>query len=374
MRSLTLHHFVVFGLLAWGLPAALFIGPLAIWLSLLTTAPILVSLWLVGRSPSAETPTPQPAAFLVVLCLGLVYLAVDATVGRMKFAENLFLSTHALSKTVEDINVSMSKGRGVVDLLGGIMIFLPFVLFDLVRRAPNRLRPALWALAGALAFYEVGISRGYLLMAIIVMLLGTKINVLRSLIAGGLSLLGFVAASSARGDFSNATFSNPLFDAIGVPFMNLTLLVGRAPDGAGWFDFLMEFFKKFIPSFFYSKSVFSFNAEMSKLIYPIQSDYLESISIFTYLGEYYYYKPQFLTALVGGCLLGLLCYWVEKLMRTHGFNSARYFAGFMCVVLLRSRVQDVFSFLLFLAIFIYLYRFIVAVTEDWFTTRLIERF
>jgi len=363
MKKLTLHHFVIFGLLAWGLPATFFLGPTAIWLTLATTLPVLVSMWLVRRSSTPEAKAPNLSGYLLILCLGVAYLVLDAAVGRMKFSENLFLSTHALSKTVEDINVGMSKGRGLVDLLGGIMIFLPFILFDLVRRAPNRLRPALWILAGSLAFYEVGISRGYLLMAIIVMLLGTKINLLRSLIAGGLSLLGFAAASFARGDFGNATFSNPLFDAIGVPYLNLALLVDRAPEGGSWFEFLMEFAKKFIPSFFYSKSVFSFNAEMSKLIYPLHSDYLESISIFTYLGEYCYYKPQLMTALVGGILLGLLCYWTEKLLRANGFDSARYFAGFMCIVLLRSRVQDVFSFLLFLAIFIYLLRFIVALAH-----------
>ena len=117
-------------------------------------------------------------------------------------------------------------------------------------------------------------------------------------------------------------------------------------------SFTLEFFKKFVPSFIYSKEIFSYNLEMTKIIYPHFGDYIESVSVFTYLGELIYYKPTILTSMIAGTLLGILSRFLERILRHDNLNSVRIFAGFMCIVLLRSRIQDVFSFLIFMALFL----------------------
>src|SRR5205085_3104470 len=130
------------------------------------------------------------------------------------------------------------------------------------------------------------------------------------------------------------------------PFINLSMLLNTDCGSGHWYGFVAEFFKKFLPASIFPKTVFTFNVEMTSCIYPFFGKAPESISIFTYLGEIVYYKPSILTAFAAGTLIGVLARVVDGRLVRYGLSTARVFAGLLCVVLLRSRLQDVLSFLL----------------------------
>jgi hypothetical protein len=281
-----------------------------------------------------------------------MYLLIDALAGRQKFDINMFLSLTATSTFIDSANDTVSQGRGVIDLLGAMMVVLPFALIDTARLAPVAVRIAMWSTGIIYIFYDVGISRGYLLMAVLSIFLGKNMKATNLLWSVGIAMVAFFAASAVRGDFDELAFSNPLFDAVAWPYINLGLFLESNCGNAGWSDFITEFAKKFLPAFLVPKEIFSFNIEMTRCIYPSFMGTVNSISIFTWLGEMYYYGPSLLTSIAAGVLLALFCRLVDARVNQMQLHSLRVFSGLLCIVLLRSRIQDVLSFLLLLFIFL----------------------
>ena len=358
LNRIRLQHFILIGLLAWGLPGIYLGGAEVLFAVVAVTIPVWVSLWR-SRGPEPEPHQPSTSNYGLLIILLVSYFLLDAIFGRQKFAQNLFFSTSAVNDFIDSANAGVSQGRGVIDLLGAVTVFTPFALFDYARNTTRKKRLLLYFLVMIFIVYEIGISRGYLLMAMLSIFMGVTTNNRRLIIAVAGSLGIFVLASYVRGDFQDVAFSNPLFDALGWPYINLAMLLEKNVDGGGWIDFLLEFFKKFLPSFIYPKEIFSFNVEMTKIIYPHFGEYIQSVSVFTYIGELLYYKPPILTSTLAGILLGLLARFLERIIKQNSLNSTRIFSGLMCVVLLRSRIQDVFSFLIFLAIFLSIWTAIV---------------
>jgi len=208
----------------------------------------------------------------------------------------------------------------------------------------------LWTAALLLIFYGIAASRGAALIAIMVIVLGRTSNWRRIALAGGVALALFFLASLARGDFGNT--GTPLAAAFEAPFFNLTMMLSKHCGNAPWYAYLGEFFKKFIPAFIYPKTVYSFNVETSYCIYPGADNTLTSISIFTWLGEVFYYTPSILTAISAGILLGALARVVNRMLVKNELVCARIALGIACVVMLRSRTQDVLSFLIAQVIFL----------------------
>jgi hypothetical protein len=91
--------------------------------------------------------------------IAIVYLFADALFGRQKFELNLFLSDVAVERFVDQANAGVSQGRGIIDLVGAVMAFLPFAMIDLARRTSAANRVLLVAIGLLLVFYEAGISR-----------------------------------------------------------------------------------------------------------------------------------------------------------------------------------------------------------------------
>ena len=345
-----LHYYILIGLLGWGLPAVAVVGPQAFVWVIAAALPV----WLASRRVGARRELPKavdaPVALLGVLAI--LYVALDATLGRQKLAANMFLSPMALDVTIASINQNVSQGRGVVELVGALSIFIPFALCDLARSLESRRsRLVLRVVAGLFIFYEVGVSRGYAVMSVAALMLGAKATRARLASAGLFSLAVFSVSSMIRGDFGEVTYSNPLFDGVVWPYVNLEFLLKADCGNASWTDFLLECVKKIVPAFLFPKEVYSFNVEMTRCVYPSFANYVESVSIFTYLGEFVYYSPSVVTALVAGLALASLCTIAEAMLMRYGVMSTRMFAGLMCIVLLRSRVLDVASFLLFLIAF-----------------------
>jgi len=356
MKSFGIAHYVLLGLLAWGLPGVFIGGISAFFISVCIALP----LWLFRRFPPsfAHTRTVGQGGTITVLLLTLMYLLFDMLIGRQKFDSNMFLVVSATANVIDTANETVSQGRGPTELLGAMMVVMPFTLIDTARQTSKTLRAAIWCVSLLYIFYDTGISRGYLLMAVLSVAIGTATRFRNLIGAGCLALTAFIGASLARGDFDEVSFSNPLFDGIVWPYINLGLLLQSDCGGASWIDFIIEFVKKFVPSILIPKEIFSFNIEMTRCIYPSIINTVESISIFTWLGEIYYYGPNYLTAIVAGVFLAVLCRQIDIRLQQMQLPILRIFAGLMCIVLLRSRVQDVFSFLLFLWIFLIFYQFI----------------
>jgi hypothetical protein len=346
-----IQEYVIVGLLAWGLPAAIILGPWAIAWTLLACLPVGLTSWWTRRHPTPPGPKLDPPIVPLVV-LSLAYVAVDATLGRKKLELNMFLREGALEKAIEQINESVSQGRGVAELLGGLLAFLPFSLFDLSRRFRGaqgwngRLTALLFA------FYDAAISRGFALVAILSLVAGGRTTWRRVAVVGSAALAVFGVASFLRGDFREMSFSNPLFDAVGWPYLNLAFLHGGECGSASPASYGLEFVKKFVPAFLLPKTIFSFNIEMTRCIYPLFGDEVAAVSVFTWVGELVYYAPGWITALLAGSLLAIAAAGCDALLDRADLPSTRAFAGLMCIVLLRSRTQDVLSFLIFLALFL----------------------
>ncbi len=356
MNRLSVAHFLLVGALAWGLPGALIVGPQAVALVLVAATPLWWAAWRSTNTDKAPSRSMQPRVTDIALVFALIYLLLDATLGRQKFAINLFLVGQATEQFIDRANETVGQGRSIVELIGALMLFLPFALIDAGRRSPPDRRFIFWIVGLLLVFYEIGISRGFLLVSVIAVLLGGTMQIGRLLLATLASLALFVTASAVRGDFAEVVFSNPLFDAIAWPYINLALLIDADCGGGTTAQFATEFLKKFLPGFLVAKDVFSFNIEMTRCIYPFFGDSVESISIFTYLGELFYYRPPIMSALVAGGLLAALARVVDRELVRAQLLSVRLFSGLLCIVLLRSRILDVLSFLLFLFIFLYCWR------------------
>jgi hypothetical protein len=361
MNRLPVGHFIIIGLLFWGLPAFFVVGPAAI----LYTVAAVLPVWLLSRRSPAMRISTEPAdrigttaTFILVAC-ALTYLVEDAFFGQRLLESNLFLhGAKAVDLSVEQSNVGVSQGRGIVVLFGIIISLLPFCLIDVAGKARRFERWALWSSAMLLLFYGVVASRGAVIIAVLTIVMGKTSNWRRIAMAGGLAFVFFILASAARGDFG---FShNPLGEAVGAPYVNLLLMRTVNCGSAHWYNYVAEFFKKFVPSFIYPKSIYSFNTETSLCIYPSADNSVTSVSIFTWLGEIFYYTPSILTAICAGILLGSLGRMVNWQLVRNELPCSRISIGFAIIVLLRSRSQDVLSYLIAQAIFLsfwpYLYR------------------
>ena len=171
------------------------------------------------------------------------------------------------------------------------------------------------------------------------------------LIGCSVALLLFALASRLRGDYGN-TGGSPLWAAVSGPYINLMLMRATNCGTAPWHSFVGEFFKKFIPAFLFPKTIYSFNMETSLCIYPTADNNVSAVSIFTWLGEIYYYTPSILTAISAGVLLGAMGRLVDQRLVKNRLPVSRVAIGFACMTMLRSRTLDVLSYLIGQLIFL----------------------
>jgi hypothetical protein len=344
MKRISLPHFIIIGLLFWGLPAAFVDGPEAIVYTLAAVLPV----WLFARTgPQSESVPPRRlgGTTCLILVMGtVIYLTADALFGQKLFQQNVFLfGTTSLDRVIDQINAGVGEGRGIAALLGTFTTLLPFCLIDVAERAPRYGRWALWTVAILVIFYNVTSSRGQVLVAVMAIVLVRASNWRRMILAGGIAFGAFTVASTLRGD---AGVQGPMASAVATPYFNLLLMTSSHCGGAPWYSFVLEFLKKFVPAFLFPKSIFSFNVEMSWCIAPGADKNLASVSVFTWMGEILYYRPSLLTALVAGCLMGGMGRIVDRQVVRYRLFSSRMYAGFVCIMLLRSRVLDVMSYLI----------------------------
>ncbi len=354
MSRLSLGSFLIVGLLFWGLPATIVAGPRALEYTFVAVLPV----WYFCRGDSSVPSVPpgrvSTATCAILALFSLIYLLWDAIFGRQLLNVNMFLFRDAaVARLVEDTSAGMGKGGGVADLLGNVLSLLPLGLIDATKCTTRYGRWILWAVALLLLFYETGSGRGFLLMVVAAIVLGRTSDWRRIALGIGLALAVFSVASAFRGDAAQA--ENPMISGTLAPFINLGLLLNAHCGNASWYSYILEFLKKFLPAFLIPKNIFSFNMEMSLCIYPSVDNSVNAISIFTWLGEIFYYTPSLLTALCAGVLMGGLAHAVDRLLVKNQLYSARLFAGLMCILFPRSRSQDLFTFLIAQILFLTLF-------------------
>jgi len=363
MRRLSLLHFSIAGLLFWGLPAVFVVGPQAIIYTVAAVLPVWLLTLRKSDVPARPAQKLSTATCAVLTGFSLIYLIGDSLFGRQMLQYNMFLfRTAGVDRLIEGANTGMSKGGGVADLLGSILLLLPFGLIDSTRLASKYARSALWSIAIIILFYQAGSGRAAVLMAVMAIAFGKSSDWRRILVAVGLALAAFAVASSFRGDTANTDV--PLLNGIAWPFINLGLMLDAHCGTAPWYSFIAEFLKKFLPAFLFPKTIFSFNMEMSLCVYPSADNAVTSVSVYTWLGEIFYYKPSLLTAVLAGCLLAILAWVVDRRFVANQMYSARLFAGLLCFNYPRSRTQDMFTFLIGQFIFlVFVFPFLTNLTR-----------
>jgi hypothetical protein len=344
------------GLLAWGLPAAALDngGREIAWLVLIAAFPsIIFGLWLAFYDRGKWVVSLSGRMTVVLLPALLVgYIIMDAIFGRCMFSQNMFLNPGSVDLFLEEATNQGNSGRGLIDLFGTVLFFLPFALYDISTKCAKVVRYLIWGVVAFALFYQMGVSRGLVAMAFVSIVGARLLTTGRCVALGFGAVLLFFVASFVRGDFLSPTKYNPLFDGIYFPYFNLELLIEKAPEGQSWIRYIVEILQKPIPGSIYNKEVFSFNIEMTKVIYPFWGDNIKSISVFTYVAELLYYKPSWVVALCGGGTVAFVGGLANLYLRRCGLHSTRLICGFMIILLLRSRILDVVSLLVALMLFI----------------------
>jgi hypothetical protein len=349
----------MFGLAGWGVPAIVILGPAAAAYSLLAILPILAFCWNDRRTLLDTTARDEadPKWLSADISIGLMFVAIlftlyDAAFGKQMLTQNVFLNPHAVDVTIAKTDAEVGQGRSLVNLIGDLMVFMPFVLVDLARRSQTRFRLAMMAVAALCIFYQSGASRGMLLMSAFALFAGSGRLTLFRLIVGGTVALGlYEIASIMRGDMATTQYSNPMADSVIWPFINLGMLNDAGCGNGTVLGFIGQFLQKFLPGFLVHKSVFSFNVEMTLCIYPSDDGSFESVSVYTWLGEMIYYRPSLAVALVAGIIAAVELRLVNVVLNALQLPATRIFVGLMCIYMLRSRIQDIYSYLLLLLIF-----------------------
>lgn len=357
--GLSLEKYLLIGFLFWGLPAVI-IYPILVPGFIGVLIPFCA--WLVTRKkgkqviPSSNYQRKRQIVLGFFLFVAVSYLIIDSIYGRQKFSQNLFLASLALDSVIANAEEMMGKGRGVFDLLGAILIFLPFALLDVCRKRKDWL--SIFGLMFVVVFvlYETGISRGYFLVAIFSLLIASTTNIRNIFFALIGAFIFFGLASFWRGDADNFSIIEPFLEAIAWPYINLGIYLGKDCGSSNIFEMLLQVIQKFIPSFIIEKNVFSFNIEITKCIYPSMEKSISSISIYTYMAELDYYGIGVASGIIVSCLLLLFAIPLNNILETENLRTLKLFVGLMLIILLRSRILDVFSMLIALFIFLMFFK------------------
>jgi hypothetical protein len=345
-------HFVIFGLVFWLIPSFWVISSYDFFSIISIFIPLIFSFyWDKGTNKSLENIKVLPSSKVqVFMVFCLLYLIIDSAFWRQNFLYNIFINYDAVDLYIQNFNNSGSGFRGVYHFLGGLLIFIPFVLKD-IYKGKNFL---FFLIIALLIFYQIGISRAYLLIAVISILLTVFRPTFKNIILTLLfALFAFTLMSITRGDYNNSLTGMPLIDGIAYPYINLNLLqefkCGDLDKTS--FEYVLEFLKKFL--ILGDKEIYRFNYEVTNCIYPSTKEYIDSVSIYTYIGELVSYRPTVITSFLAGVILVFLTQSANNILNRYGLNATKIFSGIMIIALLRSRLQDVFSFLIFLNVFLY---------------------
>lgn len=341
------------GIIMWGLPASILFPNmlLSIFLSCLFGY-LFVRITLIRGVVRKKRRLSRNFPDLIFI-FALLFLIVDMSIGRQAYLNNLFFTSDSIDSLVQATDDLRGRGRGFFELLATIFLICPFFLYDFGRKSSKYRKYLYIGLSLVLIMNEIQASRGYLLMAVLSLTLASnKFSIVRIMQATIIAVFFFMLSSWFRGDFGIVNYSNPLFDGIAWPYINLGLYLGAECGNASYLEFLQQISQKILPSFIVAKDIISFNIEASECIYGLSLSELGSVSVFTYLAELHYYKPGYLVAATAGAFLSISTTYLDIYLSKYKLLSAQIFMGLFVILLLRSRILDIFSF--FIALFLFI--------------------
>ena len=304
--------------------------------------------------PKENTITKQYVLFpstkkILLLLVGLIAIInIPELISR-----NVFINAGRVGDEISIAENQISTGRSLGSLIYSSFQLLPIVILDMYKKK--------WSISFLVLlflFLMSGSSRGYITIVLLSIIISKLIDnkakfnfkTLRKFgVYGSLIIFFFTILSQLRdGSTLNVLSITPLFLGFFYPGFNSNLLMEIGVER----DFLLlykDLLLKFIPSAIYpGKEIFSFNIEMTYLIYDFMKvSGLDAISVFTYIPEFLIYKPTVLAVLFPALMLLFFYKIIFKICSRYNLNTTIIYISLYTFIVLKSRVLDLISFLVF---------------------------
>jgi hypothetical protein len=266
---------------------------------------------------------------------------------------NVFINVGSIENEISLAQDNVSRGRSLGSLIYSSFQLIPIVILDFYKK--NR---SISFLVLVFLFLMSGSSRGYISIVLLSIIFSKLIDnkfkfdfktILKLGIYGFLIIIFFTFLSQLRDNSTLDVLSIiPLFMGFFTPGFNSNLLMNIEVER----NFLLlykDLILKFVPSAIYpGKEIFSFNIEMTYLIYDyMRVSGLEAISVFTYIPEFLIYKPMILAVLFPALVLLFFYKIIFKICSRYNLNTTIIYISLYTFIVLKSRVLDLISFLVF---------------------------
>ena len=304
--------------------------------------------------PKKNTITEQ---YLILPSTKKILLLIVGLIAIINIPElisrNVFINVGRVEDEISIAENQIGTGRSLSSLIYFSFQLLPIVILDLYKKNWN-----ISFLILLFLFLMSGSSRGYISIVLLSVIFSRLIDyqlkfnfkTLRKLVVYGfLIIIFFTILSQLRDGLALNTLSIiPLFLGFYYPGFNSNLLMEIGVEK----NFLLlykDLLLKFVPSVIYpEKEIFSFNIEMTYLIYDYMlSSGLGSISVFTYIPEFLIYKPTILAVLLPALVLLFFYKFIFKICSRYNLNTTIIYISLYTFIVLKSRVLDLISFLVF---------------------------
>lgn len=326
-----------FSFVFWCFIACFFVGFEYLWIGLLFS----LFVFKFGDNHSTSKQEFSKECLLFILFLQIIFNIIYFP---SIFENSMFLSGNSVEKVVEIANNNVGKGRTIFELLTTSIVILPFILFDNIQRFKKVLKNIV--ILNLLISFIIfsGSSRGMLSLIFFTILI-PKVKSFRVVLLIILPFIFVYIQISLLRDGEVSYLLGPFLDSFAIPGYLLGLLHDFWVE-RNVIDYISDVMLKFVPSFIYEKNIFSFNIEMTKIIYPSMKDEVNAISVFTYVGEMLVYKPVIITVVFSIIFIRLILGYLVAFFRNYNLRSTSLFVAIYFFIVLRSRVPDLISMLL----------------------------
>lgn len=324
--------------LFWAIIASLFIGIEYLLIGL------ILSVFCYKKDKKTYDQEPIVAKESIWLLIIIILLMTTLSLPNMFFILSNSFSNKIVSQTIDNANSNVGKGRTITELLGNLFTLTPFLIVDLRKRFSTSMK-LLVGIPIIIQWIVIsGASRG-MLSIIIFSIFIPSIKNWKKLLLFGISFLLLYNFISIYRDGRVNYIANPILDSFLFPGYNL-LLLSQSNFHIDVIEYISQFFLKFIPTLIYDKKIYSFNIEMTKIIYPYMMNEVSSISVFTYMGDFLIYKPIIITILFSVVVLRIITKYLLRIILKYNFTITSLYISLYYFIALRSRIFDLLSMLI----------------------------
>ena len=267
---------------------------------------------------------------------------------------NVFINQGQIANEIEYIEINKSKGRNLGALLYSVFQLIPIILLDVWKGKRFKILIVLLYL-----FLMSGSSRGAVLIVFLTLLLDarkakvwTLVDLFRLMMGSvGLGAIFIILSQVRDSSHFNILTLVPISMSFLMPGYNASLLMAEGIQR----NFLLlyqDLVLKFVPSAIYpAKSIFSFNIEMTYQIYDyMRNSGLSAISVFTFISEFFVYKPTWLSFIFPLIVMRFFYGKVFAICSRFKLSRTAIYVALYSFIVLKSRVLDLISFLVFTTI------------------------